>query len=1105
MIFQKHSMSHRIAALLFVALLVTGVRADEIDKARTGASDRQAVQIPAGRSIVGLAVFPEEISLNERYAYRQVLVTAELDNGVLVDVTRAVEVAGATEAIEVTPFRRVLAKQDGESRLTFRLGEHSSEVAVEVSGQDADFEVSMLRDVQPVLSRLGCNSGTCHGSQKGQNGFKLSLRGYDPLYDHSALIDDLAGRRFNRAAPDRSLFLMKVSGAVPHVGGVLTKPGEPYYETLRAWVAAGVELDLDAVRVDKIEIFPGDAVIPVPGMEQQMAVVATFADGSQRDVTREAFLETSDIEVTSISREGVVHAIRRGEAAILARYQGRYAAAPLFIMGDREGFEWKDVPENNYIDRLVYAKLRQIKTLPSDLCTDAEFVRRVYLDLCGQPPTPRQTRAFLRDRRPMEEKRDELVDRLIGSTEFIEYWTNKWSDLLQVNPKFLGQPGAEALRGWIEGAVASNMPYDDFVYAVLNSSGSTLENPPTAYYKVHREPEALMENTTQLFLGVRFNCNKCHDHPFEKWTQSNYWELASYFAQVERKNAPGSKKLPNAGFANTGNSEELISDRSKGDVKFPNGAVAAPSFPYEIDARRLEESSETRRSELADWLTAEENPYFARSFVNRLWSYFLGVGFIDPVDDIRAGNPPSNPELLDKLTDDFIATDFDVRWLMRLICTSRTYQHSIETNRWNEDDKVNFSHAQARRLTAEQLYDAIHVATGRISRLPGQRLGTRAAALVGPNVKLNDGFLDLFGRPPRESACECERSSGMSLGQALNLVNGPTFADAINDPLNGISNLIEVERDARSVVSELFVSFLCREPTQAELDHLAATLNGRDPSNLAALDPADSKMLEEKFAGWVDAQRVADWKPITPHIVESKEASKLEVLEDGSILASGENPDTDIYTIVASTDLEKVTGIRLTLLPHDSFKNKGPGRAGENGNLVLSELTLSQVPLDDASKSVRLTLHNTSHTHAQKDFSSVQVIDGRNDDRKGWAIGNKFGQEHRAVFEVKEDVAVAGGKLLVFRMEQLYGGQHTIGRFRLEVTGSRRPVRVLSLPPDLAEVLLKPAEERDEADRTILLRAYLASDGEMQQRVRRSATQDLAWALANSPAFLFNR
>jgi len=1090
--------------------------------------------LPEGARVTALSLFPGDAVLEGRYAYRQALVTADVEGLGKLDVTRLVKVSGSLELVKVTAGGKLSGLKNGAGKLVFSLGGQNAEMTIKVNGvggDDAGVKVSYVQDVMPVLSRLGCNSGVCHGSKDGKNGFKLSLRGYDPLFDHIALTDDLEGRRFNRAAPDKSLFLMKITGASPHVGGVRTTADSNYYSIFKSWVGGGVAMDLDSPRVASIEVYPKEVTLGLPGMQQQMVALATFSDGAVRDVTHESFLSSSDTDIATVDEAGIVTAVRRGELAVLVRYEGRYAAAPTFVMGDRTGYAWGEVPEFNYIDTHVYEKLRKVKSLPSELATDAEFMRRVYLDLTGTIPDVKTIRTFLVDQREPKVKRAELVNRLVGTPEFVDFWTNKWADLLQVNKKWLGGQGAQSLHSWIRGAVASNMPYDKFVASFLNSEGSTIKNPPTSYYKVLRSPDAVMENTTQLFLGIRFSCNKCHDHPFERWTQRNYWELSAYFAQVGRKNAPGAKNLPNAGFTATGGTEELIFDKKDGEVKYPNGVQAPPGFPYQHAGAQGKEGS--RRALVSNWITSEQNPYFARSFVNRLWSYFFGIGIIDPVDDIRASNPPSNPALLERLTRDFIASGFDTRKLMHLIVTSRTYQHSVKSSKWNEDDNVNFSHSLARRLPAETLFDAIHRASGSLARLPGQRPGSRAVELPGPEVKLGDNFLDLFGRPPRESACECERGSGMSLGQALNLVNGPTFAGAISDPTNTLSALASTEKDDRKLIEEMFLSFLSRPPTKEEADALAPSLNPRLGLNVEALNPADRAELQKRFLAWEKSQSVSEWNTLEVKAANSSGGATLTPQADGSVLASGKNPDKDTYEVLAWTPLEKITGLRLEALAHKSLPKNGPGRTKNNGNFVLSELNVEAVaadpaavekllpglsaqqapapkaaaaPADDpAVKFAAVGLHKASQSFTQKDFSAGLTIDGKSDDKKGWAISPQVGRTQTAVYETKAELGMAGGTLLKITLAQDFGGMHTIGNFRIAVTNSPRPIRLPSLPDDLAKILKISAEKRTLDQRHRLMTEYLKGDKDFQQKIRLGGVQDIAWALANSPAFLFNR
>lgn len=1063
----------------------------------------ESESLPAGAKLVEVTAYPSLVEIEEVFAYRQVLLTGRLDTGDLVDVTRMAEVTlnAETEIVTVTPDAMVRASEDGSGELQFTVGEHTVSVPVKVSGQTESYRASFVQDVMPAMSKIGCNSGICHGAAKGRNGFKLSLRGNDPLFDHRALTDDLAGRRFNRAVPDRSLFLLKVSGRLPHVGGVLARPGEPYYSILRGWITGGARLDLESPRVESIEVHPKSPVMPLPGLKQGFAVLATYTNGRVRDVTAEAFVETSNTEVVSVEG-GTVKSLRRGEAAILVRYEGRYAAVPLIVMGDRSDYEWKDVAEYSYIDTLVYKKLKSVKSLPSDVCTDAEFLRRVSLDLTGLPPTPKEVRTFLMDRRSSRTKRDELVDRLIGGAEFVDFWTNKWSDLLLVNRNFLGPQGAEALRSWVREQVASNVNYDEFVYSVLATSGSTMKNPPAAYYKVLREPEIAMENTTQLFLGIRFSCNKCHDHPFERWTQANYWQLASYFARVGRKNVEGSPLMPQrVGTEGAGPAfEEIIFDAEEGDVTPPYGGVVHAAFPYEHTGQISTESH--RRDQLARWLTSADNPYFAKSFVNRVWSYFFGIGFIEPADDIRAGNPPTNPELLERLTEDFIKSDFDVRALMRLILKSKVYQHSIATNKWNEDDDINFSHALARRLPAETLYDAIHQATGSVTRLPGMRTGSRAAELLDSTVKVPDGFLDLFGKPARESACECERGSGMSLGHSLSLVNGPTVSEAIRDPQNAIADLVEAESNAGKVVEELFLSFLGRKASLEEQKTLLKLLDPGDLANLESLSLPDSAQVAAEEAAWEKEQSLVDWTLLEPEYLKSAGGATFTRQDDGSTLVSGESPERDTYTLVATTELQGVTGLRLEVLPDESFKEKGPGR-DRRGNFVLTGIGLAAVPVKDPKAAKGVVLENVTATFSQAGYPVASSIDGR--PLTGWAIIPQNGKRNAAVFEFKDDVGVEGGVILTITMDQQYGRAATLGRFRLWLTTTPRPVRARRVSKEIDTVLRTERDKRTEEQKAELFRYFISERPASGKRIRLAAAQDIAWALINSPAFLFNR
>ena len=752
------------------------------------------------REFHAIEVYPTELTLTSSRDSRRLLVTGITADGQKADVTATASISAQGDCCVIDADGFVVPSRIGKATVLVTVGQLTASIPVTVNPLE-EVPVDFIREVNPVLSKVGCNQGTCHGSQSGKNGFKLSLRGYDPLYDYRALVDDISGRRFNRSEPNQSLMLLKPTQGVPHEGGFLFDESSRYYSLIEQWIAEGCSFDADSARVISIAVHPPTPLLQRRGDMQQLSVVATYSDGSSRDVTREAVFETSNFEVATVSKNGLVKAVRRGEAAALVRYEGNYAAAPVAILGNREGYEWQPAEELNFIDALVHAKLQRMKVLASPLVDDADFLRRVSLDIAGITPTIEEIQAFVADPTDRVAKRSAMIEQLLSSPAYVDHWTLKWSDLLLSRRKAITEKGVWAFRNWIRNAVATNLPYDQFATQLMMATGSTYENPAGNYFRIAREPKLVMENMTQVFLGTRFNCNQCHDHPFERWTQRQYYELAAYFADVGRKPI--------------GDGDEIIFTRANPEpVLNPDtNQAASPGFPFNHAGHIDPQGS--RRKQLAQWLTADENPYFARSAVNRYWSYFLGRGIIDPVDDIRASNPPSNPQLLDALTQDFIDHDYDLKRLIRLICNSATYQRSLTTNKWNDDDTINFSHAVPRRLTAEQLFDAIIQATGAPRQLPGVPAGFRAAQLPDPQVDV--AFLDMFGRPPRESPCECERSSDVSLGQTLNMINGPTISDAIIHPQGVIASAVKSKATDKQMIETIYLSTLCRNATSAEM------------------------------------------------------------------------------------------------------------------------------------------------------------------------------------------------------------------------------------------------------------------------------------------------
>jgi hypothetical protein len=761
--------------------------------------------------VVELKVEPSALTLSGPRDGRSFVVRGKTAAGDWIDLTRraAVQVSGDAARFAdgfVEPVK------DGNAELVISAAGQQAKVAVTVSGQSTATPVSFVRDVMPILGKAGCNAGTCHGAQKGRNGFKLSLRGYDPAFDHEQIVEDIAGRRIDRKEPANSLVLLKPTQGVPHEGKLAFDERSRYYHLLRQWITEGCASDVAATRrVERLEVLPTAPLLLNLNDEQQLVVIAHYPDGSSRDVSRDAIYSSSADTIASVTPGGKVGTLRKGDAAVLIRYEGQFGAVPVSVLKPSPDFKWSSPPANNYIDELVYQKLQRIKVLPSELCSDTDFLRRVYLDLLGIPPTPEEIRTFLADARETQLKRREMIDKLLERPEYVDFWTMRLSDLLQVNRKYLGEKGVWSFREWIHQQVAADRPWNEMAYDLVTGAGGTVQKPNSAFFRIQREPGPAVESTTHLFLGIRFNCNKCHDHPFERWTWSNYYHLAAFYAQVNIKKDDV-----------TGD-EVVYESRAGGEVTHPKtGQVSAPQFPFMHAGFDPKTATGSRREQLAKWLTAAENPYFAKSMANRLWSYLTGVGIIDPVDDIRAGNPPSNPELLDALTKDFIAKKFSIKSLLRTIANSRVYQLSIEPNASNADDKVNFARARPRLLSAEQLLDTLRSATGTKNKFPGLPLGYRASQLPDPAAG-RDEFLAQFGQPIRESVCECERRSELDMRRALSLINGP-LSSAVAAPDGRLATLFREKPDDKRIVEEVYLAALCRLPTAAESERCLQAL-----------------------------------------------------------------------------------------------------------------------------------------------------------------------------------------------------------------------------------------------------------------------------------------
>lgn len=724
--------------------------------------------------------------------------------------------------------------------------------------------VSFRYDVHPILSRAGCNQGTCHGNANGKGGLKLSLRGDDPEWDYYSLVGDSFARRVNRIEPERSLLLRKPVAAVAHGGGQRFGVDSREYRILRDWIGEGAPSDLaTAPQLARLEVLPAERVLE--GTRQQLAVRARFADGSTRDVTREAVYESSDSAIR-VSPVGRVEAPKEGgEAGILVRWAGRMQTARLTFVPVRPGLTFPTFPVRNLVDEAVLAKLRTVRIPPSRPADDATFLRRASLDAIGALPTVEEARAFQSDRRP--DKRDRWVDALLQRPEFDDFWAMKWADLLRAEERSLDPEGMPSFYRWLREAVRRRMPLDRFVRELLTATGSTYTHPAANYYRRTRDPEELAQVTAQLFMGVRLQCARCHNHPYDTWKQDEYYAMAAFFARVKREDKlkPRRQRYD----AHEINGEEFVLVADTGEVTHPRtGEVVPPAVP----AAAMPESEgkggppgplliaqgrprglpppsspadprRDRRVALADWLLQPSNPFFARAMVNRIWFHLMGRGIVEPVDDFRPSNPPSNAPLLESLTRDFVAHGFDLRHTVETIMKSSTYQLSAEPNAYNANDEKYFSRALVRRLTAEQLLDALSDATESPESFDGYPKGTRVTQVV-PTWQVNP-FLRLFGQPPRETVCECERTNETTLGQSFELIGGRRTETKVQDPDNRLGRLLAAGKGDSEIVTELYLAALSRYPTIQELRAADAYVAGK-PDRRRALEDLLWAMLNTK-------------------------------------------------------------------------------------------------------------------------------------------------------------------------------------------------------------------------------------------------------------------
>jgi hypothetical protein len=774
---------------VFLGLLALGARAD-------------------GPALVDLRVFPPEIQLATSGDRQSFVVQARYSDETTRDVTAETEVQVAQPALLRREGNVFHPAQDGETKVTFTHAGRSVEIPAQVREAGARREVSFKLDVMPVFMRANCNTGSCHGSARGQDGFMLSLFGYDPDGDYHRITREFNGRRINLARPSESLLVQKSIGTVPHTGGELFTPQSEYYATLVRWLEIGAPAD-DPAKIPTatgLELMPDRIVLAGEGSTHQLTARLRYSDGTDRDVTSLAVFITNNETSALVSPNGLITAGTRGEAFVMARYDTFTVGAQVIVVPKDEVYEFPgDVVAKNYVDEHVHAKLKKLRIVPSPVADDETFIRRATLDITGAMPTPAEVRAFRAD--PASDKWEKLVDQLLARKEFVEMWVMKWSELLQIRSgdNRLSYKNAVVYFNWLRDRIGKNTPISEIVAEILTASGGTFQNPATNYYQGERDTLKIAENVAQVFMGLRLQCAQCHNHPFDKWTMDDYYSFSAFFARVGRKNGEDPR-------------ETIVFTKGDGEVKhLVGGRNMKPRFPDGQTPEKVDEND--RRKVFAEWLTAPENPYFARNIANQIWEHFFGKGIIDPVDDVRISNPAVNPDLLDALAAKLVEYNYDFKKLVRDITTSRTYQLSTAVNPTNAADTRNFARGPIRRIRAEVLLDSIAQVTETRNKFRGLPEGARATQIA--DGATSTYFLTAFGRSTRTTVCSCEVTMEPNLSQALHLLNGDTVNAKIKQG-GVVKKLLDQKLPPEEVLDHLYLTCFARSPTESERQDLLA-------------------------------------------------------------------------------------------------------------------------------------------------------------------------------------------------------------------------------------------------------------------------------------------
>jgi len=756
--------------------------------------------------LVDIKIYPPDINLTTKRDRQSFVVHASYDNGTTRDVTAKAKISLANATLGKIENFAVHPVADGETELKVSFEGQKLTVPVKISKAQEERPISFVLDVMPVFMKAGCNAGGCHGAARGKDGFRLSLFGYNADGDYDYLTREIIGRRINLAIPEDSLLLTKSAGQVQHTGGKLFETDSELYQTVLRWIQAGAPKDAkDIPSPVSVEIYPTQAVLEGSNTSQRLVVRAKYSDGTDRDVTSlAAFSSNNDVSV-KVTPQGQLTAGERGEAFVMARFETFTVGSQVIVVPKGQDFKFPEIEAKNYIDELVYNKLKKVRVEPSALVADNKFLRRVYLDVIGRLPTTQELKDFESD--ISTGKRERIIDELLAKPEFADMWVMKWGELLRVrsvqdNGDYFSEKNTMAYYNWLRDQILSNVPVDDMVKSIVSANGSTFNHPPANYYKLETDVMKMSEDVAQVFMGMRIQCAQCHNHPFDRWTMNDYYGFASFFSQVGRKRGEDPR-------------DTIVYNRGGGEINHP--VTKRPVPPTFLGGGQADVQGKDRRAVLAEWLASPKNPYFARNLVNIVWAHFYGRGIIDPVDDVRISNPASNPELLDELAKRFTASNYDFKALVRDITNSRTYQLATQANESNASDTVNFAKGSIRRMRAEILLDAINQVTESQDRFNKTPKGMSAVQIADGNV--TSYFLTTFGRATRETVCSCEVKMEPNLSQALHLLNGDTVNTKVQSG-GVIKKLITAGKQPNEIVEDLYLRTLARKPTPMELEKL---------------------------------------------------------------------------------------------------------------------------------------------------------------------------------------------------------------------------------------------------------------------------------------------